>query len=71
MRNGFQCLPTQVHIACFTCGKLMAQRNDPNLHQSCILCTNNFCNIYYPPCSTSGIHLNLIKDKKNETRIDS
>jgi hypothetical protein len=59
-RNGFQCAAGQKHIACFTCGKLMADRSDRKLHQSCILCTQNFCNLYFPPCSRSGIKLQLI-----------
>lgn len=59
-RNGFQCATGQKHMACFTCGKLMADRADKNLHQFCVLCTQNFCNLYYPPCSRSGIKLQLV-----------
>lgn len=59
-RNGFQCAATQRHISCFTCGKLMADRANRDLHQYCVLCSQNFCNIYFPPCSKAGVKLQLI-----------
>ena len=38
----------------------MAQRNDPALHQSCVLCEQFFCNLYYPPCSSVGVKLGTV-----------
>ena len=70
MRNGFQCSSTQVHVGCFTCAKLIAQRDDADLKQSCPLCTNYFCNLYYPPCKP-GVHLQLLKNRKDSVKIDS
>lgn len=63
-RNGFQCGSTQRHVGCMNCGKLIADRNDNSLHQSCLLCTQFYCNLYYPPCNKTGIKLKLIKDRK-------
>ena len=70
-RAGFQCSSTQIHSACSTCGKLIASRDDPDLHQTCILCTQSFCNLYYPPCTTRGVHLRLITDRRDSCKIDS
>jgi hypothetical protein len=56
-RDGFKCKADQIHIACHTCGKLMANRDDVSFHQYCVLCTTNYCNLYYPPCSRSGVKL--------------
>lgn len=71
MRDGFQCTATQIHIACLSCGKLIARRDDPTLNQSCLLCTNYFCNMYYPPCTSTGVKLNTIASRKNDVRIDA
>ncbi len=70
-RNGFQCDAHQKHFSCFTCGKLMANRDDRSLHQNCILCTQNFCNLYFPPCSRSGVKLQLLETRKGESKIDA
>lgn len=70
-RNGFRCTSSQVHVNCITCGKLMAQRSDSSLHQNCILCTNYFCNLYFPPCSKTGIKLKLVSNRRDECKIDA
>lgn len=70
-RNGFQCSSSQRHITCFTCGKLMADRADRAQHQYCVLCTQNFCNLYFPPCARSGIKLQLLESRKGESKIDA
>lgn len=69
-RNGFQCAPTQRHVPCLTCAKLIADRNDPSLHQSCVLCTQYFCNLYYPPCVKNGVKLQLVQNRKGESNIN-
>ena len=69
-RNGFQCSSTQVHVGCHTCGKLVAQRNDPSLFQCCTICTTYYCNIYYPPCK-AGAKLNKLVDCKDKCKIDA
>lgn len=69
-RNGFQCTATQNHVACHTCGKLIAQRNDPALFQCCTLCTTYYCNIYYPPCK-AGAKLNKLTDCRDKCKIDT
>lgn len=58
-RDGFQCSATQVHIGCHTCGKLIAQRDDPALDQCCAICTTYFCNLYFPPCKAGSKLLKL------------
>lgn len=63
-RNGFQCSRTQKHVNCMNCGKLIADRSDNSLNQSCMLCTQFYCNLYYPPCKKTGIKLKKIKDRK-------
>ena len=70
-RNGFQCDRSQRHTGCMNCGKLIADRKDRKLNQNCILCTQFYCNLYYPPCKKNGIHLKLIKDRKGDSRIDT
>ena len=70
-RNGFRCSARQNHVPCITCGKLVAQRDDPSLHQNCILCTNYFCNLYYPPCAKTGVKLKLLNSKRGDCKIDS
>lgn len=70
-RNGFKCSPSQLHVQCHTCAKLMANRDDPSLHQYCVLCTTNFCNLYFPPCARSGVKLDLIKNKRSAVKIDA
>jgi|JI7StandDraft_1071085.scaffolds.fasta_scaffold213430_1 hypothetical protein len=69
-RNGFQCATGQKHINCFTCAKLMADRGDRKLHQYCVLCTQNFCNLYFPPCARSGVKLQLLESRRGESKID-
>ena len=69
-RNGFQCPATQNHVGCHTCGKLIAQRNDPALYQCCTLCTTYYCNIYFPPCK-AGSKLNRLIDCKDKSKIDA
>lgn len=69
-RNGFQCAVGQKHVGCLTCGKLMADRDDRSLHQNCVLCTQYFCNLYYPPCSKTGIKLKKLSTFRNEAKID-
>ena len=64
IRNGFQCGSGQRHTPCMNCGKLIADRDDKSLHQNCVLCTNFYCNIYYPPCKKSGIKLKLIRNRR-------
>jgi len=49
----------------------MANRDDPDLHQYCVICTTNFCNLYFPPCSRSGVKLELLKNKKSGVKIDA
>lgn len=29
-----------------------------------------FCNLYYPPCSSSGVKLAIVKDKRSIVKID-
>lgn len=58
-------------MACHTCGKLMANRDDPDLHQYCVICTTNFCNLYFPPCSKTGVKLDLLKNKRGAVKIDA
>lgn len=70
-RNGFQCGASQRHVACFTCGKLIADRADTSLHQYCVLCNQNFCNLYYPPCSKSGLKLQLLESRRGNLKIDA
>lgn len=48
----------------------MAQRTDPALGQSCLLCDQRFCNIYKPPCSTFGVKLAHVVDRETEVRVD-
>ncbi|CAF2071033.1 unnamed protein product [Rotaria magnacalcarata] len=49
--NGFQCRPNQRHILCQCCTKPMPDRQDePNIHQSCEICQQHFCNIYFQEC---------------------
>jgi hypothetical protein len=69
-RNGFQCAPGQVHVNCVTCGKAIAQRPDPALAQSCLLCDQFFCNLYNPPCATMGVKLARVVNHESEVRID-
>ena len=68
-RDGFRCSATQTHVGCHTCGKLIAQRNDPTLFQCCTLCTTYYCNIYFPPCK-SGAKLNKLTDCRDKCKID-
>lgn len=70
-RNGFRCGARQNHVACITCAKLIAQRDDPSLHQNCLLCTSYFCNLYYPPCAKSGIKLKLLNNRRGDCKIDA
>ena len=49
----------------------MAQRDDPDLHQSCALCTTYYCNLYFPPCKPGGTKLHLISDKRGASKIDA
>ena len=69
-RNGFRCATSQRHTRCFTCGKMMADREDKNMHQYCVLCTQYCCNLYYPPCGV-GVKLSLLKNRRNECKIDA
>ena len=62
-RDGFQCAATQVHVGCHTCGKLIAQRDDPALLQNCTICTTYYCNLYYPPCKV-GAKLTKLEDRR-------
>ena len=64
-RNGFKCSARQNHIGCITCGKMIAIRDSPALHQSCLLCTQYFCNLYFPPCSKTGVKLKLVNSRKD------
>lgn len=48
----------------------MADRDDRSLNQSCVLCTQHFCNLYYPPCSKTGIKLKKLSALRNEAKID-
>lgn len=70
-RNGFRCAAGQKHVGCMNCGKLIADRNDSKLNQKCVLCTNFYCNLYYPPCKKAGVHLKVIRDHRGESKIDA
>ncbi|CAF2951042.1 unnamed protein product [Rotaria sp. Silwood2] len=49
--TGFQCCPNQNHILCQCCIQPMPDRQDePNIHQSCEICHQYFCNIYFQQC---------------------
>ena len=69
-RNGFRCGDGQAHVGCHTCGKLIAQRDDPDLHQCCAICTTYYCNLYFPPCKP-GTKLHLLADKRAACKIDA
>lgn len=69
-RDGFQCSATQVHVGCHTCGKLIAQRDDPDLNQCCAICTTYYCNLYYPPCKV-GTKLVRLEDRREGCKIDA
>lgn len=56
-------------MGCHTCGKLIAQRDDPALRQCCAICTTYFCNLYYPPCKP-GTKLQLLQDRRESCKID-
>lgn len=49
----------------------MANRDDPALHQSCVICTSNFCNLYYPPCAKTGVKLEVLKNRRANVKIDA
>ncbi|CAF1251860.1 unnamed protein product [Rotaria sordida] len=47
----FQCRPNQNHILCQCCVQPMPDRQDePNIHQSCEICHQYFCNMYSQQC---------------------
>lgn len=69
-RNGFRCSERQVHVGCHTCGKLIAQRDDPPLQQCCSLCTTYYCNLYFPPCKL-GAKLTKLKECREKCKIDA
>ncbi|CAF1199673.1 unnamed protein product [Rotaria sp. Silwood1] len=75
----FQCCPSQTHILCQCCIQPMPDRqDDPNIHQSCEICHQYFCNIYFQQCSRKNCldfnfaprHLiNLVNDNPIESQI--
>ncbi|UJR31767.1 hypothetical protein I4U23_019245 [Adineta vaga] len=84
--TGYQCRPGQKHIICQCCVQPMPDRlAELNIHQSCEICHQHFCNIYFQQCQRQGClgclnhlrnfnfgarHLtNLVNDSPTETQI--
>lgn len=52
----FKCQPGQKHIKCSKCSILMPQRDGQQ--QTCEICNNYFCNLYFGHCATGLAPLN-------------
>jgi E3 ubiquitin-protein ligase CHFR len=69
-RNKFKCSPSQAHVTCSNCRKLIAARDDDSLQQRCVICEEYFCNLYFPPCKSSGNKLTLVSERFRSAKID-